>query len=542
MAQVAVDFGTGNTVLARYNVSTEQVETLEIPGVSTTLRYRLRADQPEQLVHVIPSLIHYGETETLIGDQVVSRGLAEHRDTCRWMKRGIGQRVTKKQRTAQGHKSPAEAGQDFLAIVLNYAANLVSRRDDEFTFTAPTEAFEHFEDWLRRVCESVGVRRLRLIDEPTACVLGYHGASRKDDRFLVFDFGCGTLDVAAVRIDLAARGDNKAVQLGRAGRDLGGMDIDSWLAEDFSQRHGLDDRAAREWEALVLRQAEAVKIALSDPSQDDADLTVLNQTGKARLLQTKYRRSCADCERGRAGQHAEAHEACLGCLLLSRDFVKQARETIDRALENAAVKAALRRDDVVKVLVTGGTSLVPSVRKMLMDSFDSRGVLARPFDAVARGACRGIVVPILQHDYALKSHRREKGAEFSPLFRAGTEYPTDSHEPIRKAISGTADGQTRCGLMIYEVSRMKRRAATAVDANGVILDDREFVVGCEFEHVCLNADNPTFIVVDPPVILARDAQRFLCSFVVDGQRRLLVTVVDKLTGKTLLQDKQVVRL
>ena len=243
------------------------------------MHYRLDASGGEQTVNVVPSLIHYSETETLIGDQVLSRGLAEHPDTFRWMKRAIAQGHGKRKKTPQGHKSPREAGEEFLTLMLRYAGGVISPGEDEFTFSAPVEAFEDFQDWLYRVCETVGIKRLRMLDEPTACVFGYHGAARQDDRFLVFDFGCGTLDVSAVRLEMASTEDKKAVQLGKAGRDLGGMDIDLWLAEDFCKRHGMEERARRELEALVLRQAEAVKISLSDPAQEDADLSVVNNLG-----------------------------------------------------------------------------------------------------------------------------------------------------------------------------------------------------------------------------------------------------------------------
>lgn len=544
MAKVAVDFGTGNTVLARFNESLGRAETILIPGITSPFRYRLRHDAPEQVVHVVPSMIHYSDRETLIGDQVLSRGLAEHPDTLRWMKRGIAQRITKRQKTAQGHKSPGQAGEDFLKMLLNYVPDQVSLADDEFTFTVPTEAFEDFQDWLRKVGESLGIQRLRVIEEPTACVLGYHGAARKDDRFLVFDFGCGTLDVLAVRIDFAAQDDKQAVQLGRAGLDLGGLDLDRWLAEDFCTRHRLANRGGHDLEAMILRQAEATKMALSDPAQDEAEMQVLDQMGgRPRLLRTTYRRACGECQRGRAATHAEAEMSCLGCLLIARDFVKHVRETIDRALENAAVKAGLRRDDLVKVLVTGGTSLVPAVRRLLVDCFDGRAVLQNPFDAVARGACRGVVVPILQHDYAIESYSRDRNCyEFAPLFKLGTEYPTSRDHPIRLWARGSYEGMTRIGLKIFEVSRMKRRTleAALVDAHGVIRDDSQ--VDSEFAHICLNRENPTFIVADPPVNLERDPKRFLCSFSVDGHRRLLVTVVDNRTGNTLLKDHPVVRL
>ncbi len=88
---------------------------------------------------------------------------------------------------------------------------------------------------------------------------------------------------------------------------------------------------------------------------------------------------------------------------------------------------------------------------------------------------------------------------------------------------------------------MRRRTSGSMfDERGRIKEDTR--VETDFEHVCLNTANPTFIIADPPLNLKRDTKRFLCSFRVDGHRRLLVTVADNLGGATLLKDHPVVRL
>ncbi|MBI1748711.1 MAG: Hsp70 family protein [Acidobacteria bacterium] len=542
MSEVAIDFGTSNTVLARYNETTRRAETIRVPEISAEMRYRLTAGGGEHAVWVIPSMIHYAEKETLIGDQVVSRGLAEHKDTMRWMKRSIAQGIARRKKTAQGHKSPAEAGEDFLRQTLNYASDQVSFAEDTFTFTVPVEAFENFQDWVWRVAEGLGIRKLRILDEPTACVFGYHGAARQDERFVVFDFGGGTLDVSAVRLDLSGQSDTKAVQLGQAGYDLGGMDIDQWIAADFCARHRIDGDVRRDLDNLILRQAEAVKIALSDPKEEEASMNVLNDLGRVpRIHETAYRRSCPECQ-GRAGRYPDAGEACLGCLLVAQEFPKRVRETLERALENAAIKSGMRRSEVTRLLVTGGASLTPAVRTLLEEAFGDRVVYDHPFDCVVRGACRGVVLPILQHDYAIVSYvAAKKQNEFKPLFKIGTEYPT-LEEAVRFWCNGSTDGQTRVGLSIYEVSRMKKRRmdGALVDKDGRLQAGAR--VTTDYEHICLNPDNPTFINAYPPIALERDKKRFLCSFEIDGNRRLLVTVVDQLTGKTVLSKHPVVRL
>mgnify|MGYP001378378376 FL=1 len=63
MGKVAVDFGTSNTVIARLNETENRVETLEIPGITTQFRYRLRQEDAPHVVHALPSLIYYGERQ-----------------------------------------------------------------------------------------------------------------------------------------------------------------------------------------------------------------------------------------------------------------------------------------------------------------------------------------------------------------------------------------------------------------------------------------------------------------------------------------------
>ena len=155
----------------------------------------------------------------------------------------------------------------------------------------------------------------------------------------------------------------------------------------------------------------------------------------------------------------------------------------------------------------------------------------------------GIVVPVLQHDYSIEWYNRESRAfEFAPLFKIGTEYPVPPDSAKRCWVKGSHHGQTRIGLKIFEVSRIRRRNVTdsIVGENGALKDVSR--VASQYDYICLNPDNPTFLLADPPVNLDRDKQRFLCSFEVDGHRRLLVTTLDNLSGKTLLENHPVVRL
>jgi molecular chaperone DnaK (HSP70) len=85
----AIDFGTSNTVVARWNPVTQQAETLSLPGVS------LRIGQNPDL---IPSLLYVEDAQkaqVLVGQQVRDRGLDIQSDPrfFRGFKRGIGTSV-----------------------------------------------------------------------------------------------------------------------------------------------------------------------------------------------------------------------------------------------------------------------------------------------------------------------------------------------------------------------------------------------------------------------------------------------------------------
>jgi len=87
---MAIDFGTCNTVLARWNTATRRVDTLRLEEIGKTYRYRAPGAANERESAIIPSLVHYGEGNALsTGAQVENAGLASHRGTFRWVKLDI---------------------------------------------------------------------------------------------------------------------------------------------------------------------------------------------------------------------------------------------------------------------------------------------------------------------------------------------------------------------------------------------------------------------------------------------------------------------
>jgi molecular chaperone DnaK len=349
--RVGVDFGTSNTVVAVWDDAAGHARPLWIPD------YGHLFQQGDDTVPVVPSLVHYAsDGRRLIGDQVLSGGLYDARGTFRWMKRYVAHRNPTRVDVNGKRVSHADAGADFLAAVLTFAAVEAGAEGDEVTLTVPVEAYEDYEDWLVRAAESVGMSRLRLVDEPSAAALGYGAHIQPGQVYLLFDFGGGTVQAAVVRVldedERLATGRPCRV-LGKSGDDVGGSTIDHWIFAELLARNGCHDSDddVREISRALLVECERGKEALT--GHDRVDVSVMHpRTG--RVLEVELVRSGPD-----GGRTVSFEE-----LLDRNDLFSRIDRVVRRALR-AAADRGYDEDDVTAVLMVGGSSLVPAVQRTL---------------------------------------------------------------------------------------------------------------------------------------------------------------------------------
>jgi molecular chaperone DnaK (HSP70) len=226
MTALGIDFGTSNTVVARWDDARREGVPLAIAGFSR------EPAGDEAAGALIPSLIHYApDDRRWIGAQVLAEKLYDSPGTFRWMKRYISRRSPAVVNVAGRKVTHYEAGRDFLKAVLSSA--LAGAAEEPIALAMPVEAYEHYEQWLADSVEVAGVSRFRLIDEASAAAFGHGVHLRPGDVFLVFDFGGGTLDIAIVQLDedRDKTGAQRCRVVGKAGADLGGATIDGWIYE-----------------------------------------------------------------------------------------------------------------------------------------------------------------------------------------------------------------------------------------------------------------------------------------------------------------------
>lgn len=537
--RLGIDFGTSNTVIASWDETTGSAITLRIP------EYGRPMGHGDQQVPVIPSVIHYADDgRQFLGAQVLAANLYQAAGTFRWMKRYISNRSPLKTAVNGRQISPFDAGRDFLATVLALATVEADAAGEEISLTAPVESFEHYEDWLAEVAEVAGVSRFRLIDEPSAAALGYGAHIQPGNVYLMFDFGGGTVQAAVVLIQDADErtGAGRCCRvLGKAGDDIGGSTIDQWIFQELLARNGKQDSDddVRQLSRALLVECERAKELLSDPARDRAEISVLNPDTGA-VLGVELIRSGPEP----AGERIVSFED----LLDRHELFTRLDRVVRRALR-AASGRGYDEDDLAAVLMVGGSSLIPSVRRTLERIFGRDRVFSdRPLDAVARGAAAYAAgtdfYDHIQHDYAVRWYDRQNGRyEYRTCVRAGTVYP--SVEPVHTmTVKATHDGQRELGIAIYELGDRRRAGAETelvLDLGGAW---RVATVSAEDEddrsRFWVNERAPTFLRAEPPAPAGQP--RFRVEFGIDGNKRLLLTAYDLVRGKTTHRDFPVVKL
>ncbi|RMW13814.1 Chaperone protein HscC [Pseudomonas amygdali pv. tabaci] len=254
------------------------------------------------------------------------------------------------------------------------------KADVERAFGEPvTEAVisvpAYFSDAQRKATriagELAGLKVEKLINEPTAAALAY-GLHQKEGEtsFLVFDLGGGTFDISILELFdgvmevRASAGDNF----------LGGEDFDRLLVEHFLTLHR--DEQDFPGKQLVTpslrREAERVRKALGQENSVDFVLRHADREWRKTITQEQMNDLFAP--------------------LLAR-----LRAPIERALRDAKIRVA----DLDEILLVGGTTRMPLIRKLAAGMFGRfPAITLNPDEVVAQGAA--IQAALKQRDAALE--------------------------------------------------------------------------------------------------------------------------------------------
>ncbi len=535
----AIDFGTSNTVVARWNAATQAPETLLLPSLSA----QVKANPP-----LVPSLLYIeraatvaAQSKTIAGQQVRDRGLDLASDIrfFRNFKRGIGASVQGFMPELDGQLlSFEQVGSCFLHQVIGQ----LKQQDpslNSLVFTVPVDSFEAYRLWLSQVCQSLEIEQVRLLDEPTAAALGYR-LSAEQRTLLVVDFGGGTLDFSLVqpasveqplgfllKWGKAFSGQSAGAQatgqkaktvrvLAKAGENLGGADIDRWLAEYFASSQELPITA------VTLRLVERLKIALSNaPTATEAyfDEETLDS----------YELSL---DRDRFEQ-----------ILTERGFFQRLDNRLDQVLQQAQ-RQGISAPDIDAVLLVGGSAQIPAVQAWAGRHFNPEKIRGdRPFEAVAQGALSLHTTELqdfLYHSYGIRYWNRRRSAhDWHPIIQPGQPYPTTT--PIELLLGASNEKQPSIELILGELGEAQTNTEVYFEGDQLVTRQAS-ASGGKLQVQALNDREGarTIATLTPPGFPGSDRVRI--GFSIDSDRFLRMTVEDLLTSETLMNNQIVVQL
>ncbi|MEG4144387.1 Hsp70 family protein [Microcoleus sp. Pol12B5] len=526
---IAIDFGTSNTVVARWNQVLQQPETLKLPGLSA-----ISAQNPP----LIPSLLYVedaAQSKVILGQQVRDKGLDLSGDSrfFRNFKRGIGTSVQGFVPEVDGQLITFEqVGEWYLSQIVN-SIREVPLPIDSLIFTVPVDSFEAYRHWLGKVSQSLQVEQVRMLDEPTAAALGYGLADREN--LLVIDFGGGTLDLSLVRLDASA--DKKplgfilkwgekllaessaqktkvARVLAKAGQNLGGSDIDNWIVDYFVKTKGLAKSP------ITTRLAERLKIQLS----------LVNQAVEVYFDDENFESYELELDRTR-----------FESILAEHQFFDKLDDCMNQVLQQAR-RQGLEIGDIDAVLLVGGTVQIPAVGRWVQQYFDPAKIRCdKPFEAIAQGALQlsqGIEIKdFLYHSYGIRYwNRRDNCHSWHSLIKSGQSYPMS--EPVELVLGASLESQPSIELIIGELGA--ETGGTEIYFDGDRLITRQLVAKTSVQPLNDKEGARSIAQLTPPGYPGSD--RIKIFFRVDEQRFLRITVEDLLTNETLLEDKPVVQL
>lgn len=335
--------------------------TFSLVAVVEAGRPRIIADQGERL---IPSVVGFSASgELLVGTPALNQLVLEPENTVKSIKRKMGsdERVIIAGR--------AYTPQEISAFILRHLKRIAERELGEPVERAVITVPAYFTDAARQATkdagEIAGFEVARVINEPTAAALAYGLNREADQKVAVYDLGGGTFDVSIVELSQGVI----EVRASHGNTRLGGDDFDELLvnlvADRFKGQHGGDLRQDRRALARLTRAAERTKIALSD-----TPYTRITEEYIARKHQFKPLH--LDMEITRAELEA-----------MIRPLVRSTLEAVDRALKDAG----LRPKDLQRVLLVGGSTRIPLVRRMLAEHLGQEPhAEVHPDEAVALGA------------------------------------------------------------------------------------------------------------------------------------------------------------
>ncbi|MBL85967.1 MAG: heat-shock protein Hsp70 [Winogradskyella sp.] len=245
---------------------------------------------------------------------------------------------------------------------------------NSIVITVPAAFKNNQKEATREAAKLAGFSHIELLQEPVAASMAYGLDSDKKDGFwLVFDFGGGTFDAALLKVEegimkvIDTEGDN---YLG--GKNLDFAIVDEIILPYLQENFVIDSILADDTKKQILRNAmkfyaEETKIKLSFNDTHN----ILSDLGDI------------------PGEDDEGEEFELDITVTQADITKAVAPVFQKAIDvslSLLKRNNLKGADLDSLILVGGPTFSPVLRKMLEEQICKPDTSADPMTVVSKGA------------------------------------------------------------------------------------------------------------------------------------------------------------
>jgi molecular chaperone DnaK len=383
-----------------------------------------------------PSVVAFTKDgQLLVGEPARRQAVTNPDNTIIAAKRKMGSDYLYK---IQGKEyKPQQISAFILQKIKKDAEAFLGEKVEKAVITVPA----YFDDNQRQATKDAGTIAgldvVRIINEPTAASLAFGlDKAGQEMKILVFDLGGGTLDVTIMEMGggvfevLSTSGDTQ----------LGGTDMDKvlidYVTNEFRRTTGIDLTKDSTAMTRVREASEKAKIELSTVMETDINLPFISYDASSGPKNLEIKLTRAKFED------------------LIKPIVERCRGSVDNALRDAKLTPA----DISKIVLVGGPTRIPMVKKFVGDIISKSpesGV--DPMEAVAVGAAiqAGIIAGDVTSDIVLLDVTpltlgvETLGGLREPLIERNTTIPTSK----TKIFTTAADNQTAVTIHVVQGER-----------------------------------------------------------------------------------------
>src|SRR5258707_5588495 len=374
---VGIDLGTTNSLVAYMDPQTGLPNCIAGPSGSTLCPSVVSLDPDGSIIVGEPArrrLLTQPERTIYSVKRLMGRGVADIQDELRLFPFRIDPSSKNVIRVQLGNKffTPPEISAFILRELKNWAEAFFGEAVDRAVITVPA----YFNDAQRQATKDAGkiagLEVLRLVNEPTAAALAYGLHEKQRGKVAVYDLGGGTFDISILKLISTEEGDIYQVLSTNGDTHLGGDDIDNLLQAFVHEKILQTDEIDFSPHGEISQELRKALIALKHELSEKDSATLRFPLPNGRVFTQEFTRGALDA--------------------LVRPVVDRTMAPVKLAL----VDAKLRPEEIDEVVLVGGTTRTPLIRRTVQDFFGpTPHTELNPDEVVALGAA--VQASILEH-------------------------------------------------------------------------------------------------------------------------------------------------